>query len=498
MAEAEKSRTDLGELISFLRWLRGWSRPKLGKKTGIDKSQLGRYEAGEETPRRASFQKITEATGVPPRVQDFIRWCLRLVRKAVKAGERARVPASKPESREETRVAVWAAVDRALSLARAELALLRSAPPPGRLSPPTEEDHRRVEVLWERLKGTSEAKRRLLIEGAQAYKDWLLCVRICAESETVAANTPGEALELAELALFVARHVPGTDAWRSRLQGWCTGLLANAQRAGDKLRPAETTFARVWRLWRAGKDEAGLLSEAYLLDLEASLRRDQRQFPRALKLHADALKLARPEERGFILLNKGFTLQEKGDYELALSTLEQAAEAIDGERQPRLRCVLRFNQAATLIRLGRAAEAAPIVPEVRELAERLGNAIDLIKTTWLEGNLLAALGRRQEATEALEKTRRDLEAEELPYNYALASLDLALVYREQGRFAEIAALAAEILKIFEAQGVQREAIAAVILLREAAEKEQVTADLVQRLADFLKRAHREPGLRFEA
>jgi len=495
MATRENDRTDLGELISFLRWFVGWSRPKLGRKTGLDKSQLARYEAGDETPGPANLSKITQATGVPPLVQDFIRWCLRLIRKAVKAGERARVPAGKPESLDATRAVVWNAVDRTLSLARAELALLQ-APQSCQPCPPTEADHRRVDVLWQRLKTASEAKRRLLVEGAQAYRDWLLCVRICKESETTAADDPSEALHLAELAVFVAQRVPGTEAWRSRLQGWCTGALANAQRVGSTLPRSEATFGRVWRLWRAGKDEAGLLSDAYLLDLEASLRRDQRRFARALRLHEDAMKLARPVERGSILLNKSATLEEKGDLELAFRTLGQAAAVIDGERQPRLRWVLCFNQAAVLIRLGRAAEAAPIVREVRTLAERLGNRIDLIKTTWLEGNLLAGLSRRQEAVEALEKTRRDLDAEELPYDYALASLDLALVYREEGRFPEIAALAAEILTIFEAQGVQREALAAVILLREAAEKEQVTADLVRRLADYLKRAQREPGLRF--
>ena len=83
-------------------------------------------------------------------------------------------------------------------------------------------------------------------------------------------------MKLAELAVFVARHVPGTEAWRSRLQGFCTGFLANAQCRGKDLRSAEATFTRAWRLWRDGEDEAGLLSETHLLDLEASLRQDQR------------------------------------------------------------------------------------------------------------------------------------------------------------------------------------------------------------------------------
>jgi tetratricopeptide (TPR) repeat protein len=230
--------------------------------------------------------------------------------------------------------------------------------------------------------------------------------------------------------------------------------------------------------------------------MEASLRRAQRLFPQALKLHDLALKVARPEEIGFILLNKSATLEQKGDFEASIDVLDEAAHIINGELQPRLRCVLRFNQAANLSRLGRAREAAEIVPEVRELAERLRNDLDLVRTLWLEGNVAAGLGRRESAVANLEQVRRAFEDRKLPYDYALASLDLALLYREEARFAEIQALAGEILVIFEAQGVHREAIAAVILFQEAAKKEQVTTELVRRLADYLRRAEREPGLRF--
>jgi tetratricopeptide (TPR) repeat protein len=384
-------------------------------------------------------------------------------------------------------VAAWKALDRALAQARLELALLRQARSPSRLCPPTAQDHERVEELWQRLRGCTAPRRRLLIAGSHAFQDWLLCVRLCSESERAAADDLGEALELAGLALFLARRVPGPEGWRLRLEGWATAFLANAQRIGLDLPTAQATFARAWRLWRAGKDDAGLLSEAYLLDLEASLRRAQRLFPRALKLHDAAFRSARREDRGGMLLNKSATLEAMGDYRGSLEVLAGAAELIDEVTHPRLRFGLRFNQAANLVRLGRAAEAEPLVEEARALAERLGNAIDLLKTDWLRGNLLAALGRRGEAMAALEEVRRGFAERGLPYNFALASLDLALLHREAGAFAEIAALASEILSIFEAQGVQREAIASVILFRQAADRQQITAASVQRLAEGLQR-----------
>jgi transcriptional regulator with XRE-family HTH domain len=485
-----------GNFLSLLRWIPGdWTQAYLAKKAGIARSALNRYEKGNKRPREATFQWIREAAGVPQRLVSFLRWWHRLLYKALALGEVDTRPADMATLGEATRVVVWDIVERALALARAEHALLRSAP--RRPGPPTEQDHQRVEALLEKLDSYPETKQRLLIQGAQAYRDPLLCLHICKKSETAASDDPVEALKLAEWALFVAQHVQGSDAFKTRLEGWCTGFIANAQRViGRDLPEAETTFARTWRLWKQGADPAGLLSKANLLDKEASLRRAQRLFPRALKLHDDALELARPEEVGHFLLNKAFTLQHQGKHQEALQTLEKAAQKIDGERQPRLTFGVQFNRASNLLLLDRAGEAAPIVAEVRKLAERLRNDSDLVRTLWLEGNCAAGFGRKEEALTKLEQVRHEFDVRGNPFDYALASLDVALLYREEGRFPEIKILADEILAIFEAQKVHREAIAAVILFQEAAEKETVTAEMVRRLQDYLSKARSSPGLRF--
>ena len=54
------------------------------------------------------------------------------------------------------------------------------------------------------------------------------------------------------------------------------------------------------------------------------------------------------------------------------------------------------------------------------------------------------------------------------------------------------------LKIFETAGVHREALAAVVLFRDAATSGEVTVGLVRRLQDYLKQAQQDPELRFEA
>lgn len=498
MADDEQDRRSWGDFIAFLRWLLGiGTQAELSRRSGIPRSEINRYEQGKQKPQPATFQQMTERLGVPGRLVAFLRWCHRLIRKAHALAQRLEeVPASEPRIPEETRAAVWDIVERALALARAEHALLRSTPVPRRTS------SQRVEALFEKLTSYPEAGQRLLIKGSQAYRDPLLCLRLCRESEEAAPHDPSRALKLAELALFIAEHFeleePGSGAFGSRLKGWCTGFIANAQRViGSDLPGAERTWVRAWRLWKAGEDPEGLLSEAYLLDMEASLRRAQRLFPKALRLHANALELARPEEAGVILMNQATALKESGDPEGALRSLERAASIIDGECQPRLRFGLRFNHASSLCALGRAGEAASFLEEVRRLAKLVGNEIDLLRTSWLEGSCAAGLGHRQEALAKLEQVRNEFEALKLPFDYALASLDVALLYREEGRFPEIKVLADEMLEIFKAQQVHREALGALILFQEAAEKEEVTVELVRRLQDYLSKASKKPGLEFE-
>ena len=482
----------LGLALHHLITAHGWSARELASEAGVAPSTISAY-IWEDALTRERLEELASLMDLGPDS----------VERAILAARLVLPPPPAPWSPvdptpEERRIA-----EKAAAMAAGELAELVLDV---RLREIRHENRRRDleegRRLARELKTYSPADRRILIEATPEYQHWGLACAFCSDSEAAAARNPAKALELAELALLVARHVgleePGSGAFRSRLEGWCTGFVANAQRViGSDLPGAERIWIRVWRLWDEGKDPADLLSKAYLLDMEASLRRDQRHFPKALKLHEDALELARPEEVGIILMNQATTLKESGAPENALRSLERAAVIIDSERQPRLRFGLRFNQVSSLLSMGRVKEALPIVEEVRALAERLRNEIDLVKTLWLEGDCAAGLGEREEALSKLEQVRHELEARKLPFDYALASLDAALLYREESRFPEIKALAAEMLEIFKAQQVHREALGAVILFQEAAKKEQVTLELVRRLQDYLAKAKTNPHIPFE-
>ncbi|HXO28330.1 MAG TPA: hypothetical protein VOA80_13360, partial [Thermoanaerobaculia bacterium] len=89
-------------------------------------------------------------------------------------------------------------------------------------------------------------------------------------------------------------------------------------------------------------------------------------------------------------------------------------------------------------------------------------------------------------------------AEEIPYDAASVSLELAILYAEQKRTAELKQLAAEMVAIFTAWKIHREALAALMFLKQAVDTEQLTVQTTVGVAHFLRRAEIDPTLKFEA
>jgi len=353
-----------------------------------------------------------------------------------------------------------------------------------------------AEVLVGRLKRHTRAERRALGEFAPEFQTWAVCVRLCDESEKTAPHSPRQALAWAVLACRVAVQVPEEEGFRACLLAFAQAFVANALRAKGRLRKADKVFIAVQMNWAKGNNAAGLLDEGRLLDLQASLRRDQRRFKEALELHGSALKVAQPDQLAVIYLNLASTLKDRGDYGDALAVLEGTDSLVHGLRRPRLVLILRFSKVFVLCRLGRAGEALSLVHEVRTLAEQLRNDLDLIRTLWLESQVLKKLGRTDEAVEILQQVRRDFAARSMLLDFAVASLDLALIHLEQSRWVEVTALAEEMLRSFTAAGMVPEILAAMAMLKEAAGRCEVTTSLLISLQQYLKMFARNPKLRF--
>ncbi len=479
---------DLSWALTVLRTGQGWSQVELGEAAGVSPNTINDYERGRKRLTREKLESLIAFMGLPP---ERIDATLALLEANRAAGRAPRNSADRLTDAQRHIEAVAARGARqAGDFVRSFLTFLT-------IEGEGLQARQRAGLLWAHLKRKPPGDRLALVEDSKKFRSWALCERVAAESIALASNHPRQALEMAELALRIAELTPGEAAWRSRLQGYAWAHVSNARRVCSDLPGADEAMTRAWKLWEAGAaGDLGLLNESWLPWIEAALRRAQRRFPEALKRIGEALAFDSGELRGEILLTKARIHETLGDPEASTAALYEATPLIDSDQEPRNAFGLRFNLVVDLCQLGQAGEAEPRMPEVRALAERLGEELDLTRLVWLEGKIAAGLGRTPEARAAFEQTRRVFHRRALAFDYALVSLELASLLLEQGRTAEVSALAKEMLWIFRAHGVERETLAALRLFCDAARRETATVDLAQRVVRFLYRAQHDPELPF--
>jgi len=466
------NQVDLSSALGTLRTLRRLSRRAVALAAGIKPQALSDYEKGKQSPNRRTRERLAGALRVTP---------------AFLEGLAALLPAIGLTADQGTPPIGLVRV--VLDLAReADVLLSIDA-----LRPAANPGERTAQVLWERLRPYPTAERQAVISEVEEFRTSSLALLLCEESVAVAADDAGQSLELALLALFIAERMPGPDAWRWRLAGYVWAFVGNSYRVGGDLPAAEAAFLRSEELWQRGAAKPGSLRVTRLLDLKASLRREQRRLTEARALLNDALAADRGgAATGRLLIKRAKTLEELGDYEAAVADLRRALPLVDAEREPRLFWALRFNLLEALQLLGRNAEVETMLPGVQALTVRLGNDLDAVRLRWLEARLFAASGKTEEAVAAFEEVRDAFTARGIAYDAALVTLELAVFLLEQDRTAEVKALVPELAPIFQAQGVAREWIATLQLFQEAVEREVITVDLARRfLADLRQRPAEE-------
>lgn len=112
---------------------------------------------------------------------------------------------------------------------------------------------------------------------------------------------------------------------------------------------------------------------------------------------------------------------------------------------------------------------------------------------WLEARIAHGLGEFEAAERRYKAVRAAYQDARMPYNVALVALDLALLYTEAGACGEVRTLATEMLPVFHERAIHREALAALMLFHEAAQREAVTVEMVKGLSAYLRRIRRPGG-----
>lgn len=327
----------------------------------------------------------------------------------------------------------------------------------------------------------------LPMPGDPAFVTREVCEILLEKSYAVRLSDPDAMLHLAELAARSAEELDpeiyGAEEVAD-LQARAWAEVANAHRViGDHVK-ADQMMAVAVDCRARGTGDPRLL--ARLSDLAASLACAQRRFDEAFRLldiaYTIYLKLGETHAAGRILIARGLYAGYTGEPLEGIRYLVHGLNTIDRTQDPKLAFQALHNILLLRVELGEYREARKTLRQMRPLYERYLSELEWIKVRWMEGRIAAGLGELEEAEKAFRQARESFDRAGLGYRAALASLDLVSIWLRQGRSPEIRQLVSELLATFRAVGVEREALAGVLLLRDAVECEQATQELLQLIA----------------
>jgi tetratricopeptide (TPR) repeat protein len=349
-----------------------------------------------------------------------------------------------------------------------------------------------IEGMLRELMSHSPEQRMMLIENSDRFKSVELCEFALERGFELGAREPAQALELTNLAVLIVDifWVEDQSAVFSDLRVRAYALRGNALRISSDFVGAARSFEMAREL--TSSHSCGPSAKATMLALQASLHGEQLEFERSLPLLEEATTLYKQTGETVEVVRtslvKAMHLANSGKSESAAQSLLEILQYVDELAVPRLSLAVRHNLAFSLVASGRSDAAKKHVPEIKKLHMLVGNAVDVMRFKWLEGQIAVDSDQLKEAEELFVEVKQFFVEKGMAHDVALVSLDLAVVYLRQQRVAELKALASEMLTIFRALRVHQETLAALAFCRRALDVERMTVGLVNELAGYLEKA----------
>lgn len=339
-------------------------------------------------------------------------------------------------------------------------------------------------------------RQRLLVANHPRFHTWGVFEHLIEASRGETSKNPKAADDLAKLALDLSEHldtsVYGAQAIEDlRARAWA--YIGNAYRIRFELQEAQDAFDRALLHLRRGTREPWEL--AVWLDLKASLLRAQRRFDEAMRLLKRALILflavGDRHRAGRTLISMDNVLHRAGQPEKGIPLLYKALDLIDPEQDQRLLFSAKHNLLDDLVDAGRNLEAQRLLIQTSSLYHRFDEPAFRNRRRWVEGKIARGVGQPERAEQLLLRARTGFQEQDAAYEIALVSLELAGLYAEQGRTAELKQLAEEMLPVFSSRQIHREALAALGLWFQAVKTETAGAELAAQVAAAIKRGRDE-------
>ncbi|HET9228366.1 MAG TPA: hypothetical protein VFR31_16950, partial [Thermoanaerobaculia bacterium] len=253
---------------------------------------------------------------------------------------------------------------------------------------------------------------------------------------------------------------------------------ANACRVADDLVEAEHAINRAAGLRKRGTGSD--LLHARLCELTAGIFSHQRHFTEALRAidKAYAIHLKNEDAEGAlrVLVKRGIYTGRSGDPEQAIRLLAQALR--QSKEGSQLRFQILHNMVLFWVEQGEFRTANLQLFEMRPLYALHAGLVDRGKLRWLEARIAAGLGEWERAERAYRQVIQEFQARGQFYHAATLGLDLAEIWLRQGRTREMKELVLETLQVFRSRYVARESIGALLMLRDALDRDLASSELI--------------------
>jgi hypothetical protein len=288
--------------------------------------------------------------------------------------------------------------------------------------------------------------------------------------------------------------------------------LANAHRVCDRLSEAKSSLDRAFSYFAEGTKNAAL--NILLHEVLAALAADERNFFLAEESAHTVYQIAR-EERDFhhagqALLQAGTYMGWAGRPREAARYLKRGLRLIDTAREPELETLALQNLAAFLVDCREFKRAQRMVWDLERQYDFAEPDLRGLKLRGIQARIHFGEGDFARAEAEYLTLRDGLEQAGRPYLTAITALELSQVYlaaaekalHAQGPEGERRALLEKFahtviaaLAIFRSLQIDREALAAIILLEHSLHQESFSHDLLQQVIATLRSADRSSRVR---
>lgn len=271
----------------------------------------------------------------------------------------------------------------------------------------------------------------------------------------------------------------------------------------DLKKPAEAKAALARAAACFVKGTGRDILKARLLDGWTVFHGSREEFDKARQAARAALavyeKTGDRHYQGRMLYRMSILEERSGDgkrMEESLRLVSEALARLDAAVEPDLYLSAVHQQAACLVDLERYREARIRLFESLGHYRRHGDVIDELQRTVLEGLINAGLGKLDAAERDLVTALHGFWGAGLGYMFGILALDLCAVYYDQDRAAEARAAALKVLPVFQCLSLPDGGKKALLLLELSLQDDSADADLLRRVARYLRELQHDPDARF--